>query len=62
MPIFSNPNSKLVKIAKTIAQEQFGEIVPAIGLAGMTNAAEFIKAKNPFPLISFGPRGFGEPQ
>ncbi|EUJ30249.1 ArgE/DapE family deacylase [Listeria cornellensis] len=55
MPVFSDPKSNLVKIAESIAKEQFGKTIPIIGLAGTTDAAEFIKAKNQFPLIIFGP-------
>lgn len=54
-PVFSDKNSDLVHIAKSVASDIVKEEIPLIGISGTTDAAEFTKAKKAFPVIIFGP-------
>lgn len=54
-PVFSDKNSELVNIAKRVASDIIKEEIPLLGISGTTDAAEFSKAKKPFPVIIFGP-------
>jgi succinyl-diaminopimelate desuccinylase len=54
-PMFSEKNSKIVKIASKVAKEVIGEELPVIGVPAGTDASEFTKAKEKFPIIIFGP-------
>ncbi|EFR88974.1 probable succinyl-diaminopimelate desuccinylase, partial [Listeria marthii FSL S4-120] len=53
-PVFSDKNSELVNIAKHVASDIIKEEIPLLGISGTTDAAEFTKAKKPFPVIIFG--------
>ncbi len=55
LPVFSDKNSELVKIAKNVAKDIIKEEIPLLGISGTTDAAEFTKAKQVFPIIIFGP-------
>ncbi|EJF6552493.1 ArgE/DapE family deacylase [Listeria monocytogenes] len=54
-PVFSDKNSDLVHIAKSVASDIVKEEIPLLGISGTTDAAEFTKAKKAFPVIIFGP-------
>lgn len=54
-PVFSDKNSDLVHIAKSVASDIVKEEIPLLGISGTTDAAEFTKAKKEFPVIIFGP-------
>ncbi|OFF80045.1 succinyl-diaminopimelate desuccinylase [Listeria monocytogenes] len=54
-PVFSDKNSDLVHIAKSVASDIVKEEIPLLGISGTTDAAEFTKAKKTFPVIIFGP-------
>ncbi len=54
-PVFSEADSKLVKIAQNVAKELIGEEMPLLGVSGTTDAAEFTKSKKEFSTIIFGP-------
>ncbi|EMH0510362.1 ArgE/DapE family deacylase [Listeria monocytogenes] len=54
-PVFSDKNSDLVHIAKSVASDIVKEEIPLLGISGTTDAAEFTKAKKQFPVIIFGP-------
>ncbi|EAF1659761.1 ArgE/DapE family deacylase [Listeria monocytogenes] len=54
-PVFSDKNSDLVHIAKSVASDIVNEEIPLLGISGTTDAAEFTKAKKEFPVIIFGP-------
>ncbi|TFJ48381.1 succinyl-diaminopimelate desuccinylase [Carnobacterium divergens] len=51
----SERDSDIATIAQKIAETKIGQKVPLLGMPGTTDAAEFIKAKNTFPIIVFGP-------
>ncbi|MGX7387719.1 ArgE/DapE family deacylase [Carnobacterium divergens] len=51
----SERDSDIAHIAQKIAETKAGQKVPLLGMPGTTDAAEFIKAKNTFPIIVFGP-------
>ncbi|EAD1221390.1 ArgE/DapE family deacylase [Listeria monocytogenes] len=53
--VFSDKNSDLVHIAKSVASDIVKEEIPLLGISGTTDAAEFTKAKKAFPVIIFGP-------
>lgn len=54
-PMFSSEDSEIVKIAKESGGKILGKTIPAIGISGGTDACEFIRGKNKFPIIIFGP-------
>lgn len=54
-PVFSDKNSDLVHIAKSVASDIVKEEIPLLGISGTTDAAEFTKSKKEFPVIIFGP-------
>lgn len=54
-PMFSEKDSRIVKVASKVAKEIIGEELPVIGVPAGTDASEFTKAKETFPIIIFGP-------
>ncbi|MGL4362840.1 MAG: ArgE/DapE family deacylase [Carnobacterium maltaromaticum] len=54
-PMFSEKDSRIVEIASKVAKEVTGEELPVIGVPAGTDASEFSKAKEKFPIIIFGP-------
>lgn len=54
-PMFSEKDSRIVKVASKVAKEVIGEELPVIGVPAGTDASEFTKAKEKFPIIIFGP-------
>lgn len=54
-PMFSEKDSRIVKVASKVAKEIIGEELPVIGVPAGTDASEFTKAKEKFPIIIFGP-------
>lgn len=54
-PVFSDKNSNLVNVAKSVAKDILKKDIPLLGISGTTDAAEFTKAKKVFPVIIFGP-------
>lgn len=55
IPVFSSPDSDLLNTAQDSAKKIIGKKMPILGIAGTTDAAEFIKANNEFSTIIFGP-------
>lgn len=51
----SRKDSDIALIAKAVAEEKIAEEVSFNGISATTDAAEFIKADNEFPIIIFGP-------
>lgn len=51
----SRKDSDIALIAKAVAEEKIAVDVPFNGISATTDAAEFIKAGNEFPIIIFGP-------
>lgn len=54
-PMFSSEDSEIVKIAKESGGRILGKKIPAIGISGGTDACEFTRGENKFPIIIFGP-------
>lgn len=51
----SEKNSDIAKIAQQVAKRQVNVDIPMVGVSGTTDAAEFTKGKQAFPVIIFGP-------
>jgi succinyl-diaminopimelate desuccinylase len=51
----SDKNSEIAKIAQSVAKKQVNVDIPMVGISGTTDAAEFTKGKQVFPVIIFGP-------
>lgn len=58
IPVKANKDSRLITIIQDIQKQKTGKLMPLIGAAGTTDAAEFTKSKTPFDFVVFGP---GEP-
>lgn len=54
-PMFSDKESRIVQVANHAAKTIIGKEVPVIGISGGTDASEFSKAQQKFPIIIFGP-------
>ena len=54
-PMFSDINSKLVKVALSSSEKMFGKVLPVLGAPGGTDAAKFIQANKDMQIIIFGP-------
>lgn len=54
-PMFSDKESRIVQVANHVAKTIIGKEVPVIGISGGTDASEFSKAQQKFPIIIFGP-------
>lgn len=54
-PMFSNKDSEIVQISNEVAKQIIGKELPIIGISGGTDASEFSKAEQKFPIIIFGP-------
>lgn len=53
--VLSQKDSEIALIAKKVAEAKVNQTVEFNGISPTTDAAEFIKADNKFPLILFGP-------
>ncbi|KRN02725.1 succinyl-diaminopimelate desuccinylase [Levilactobacillus senmaizukei DSM 21775 = NBRC 103853] len=53
-PIISRKDSQLVQLTKQIADTEFGTPVNLQVIHGATDASEYIKSKNVFPVIVYG--------
>lgn len=53
--VFSDKNSKIVRIAKEEADAMFHEDVPLLGIPGGTDAAQFIRGNPNMQIVIFGP-------
>ncbi|MTD40247.1 ArgE/DapE family deacylase [Erwinia sp. CPCC 100877] len=51
----SEKESDIAKIAQRVAKKQVNIDIPMVGVSGTTDAAEFTKGKQNFPVIIFGP-------
>jgi succinyl-diaminopimelate desuccinylase len=51
----SKKDSDIAKIAQQVAKAHVGKEIPMVGISGTTDAAEFTKGKQDFPVIIFGP-------
>lgn len=51
----SEKDSSIAKIAQQVAKKQVNQEIPMAGVSGTTDAAEFTKGKQVFPVIIFGP-------
>jgi len=51
----SEKDSDIAKIAQQVAKKQVNVDIPMVGVSGTTDAAEFTKGKQVFPVIIFGP-------
>ncbi|MGY3746816.1 ArgE/DapE family deacylase [Vagococcus salmoninarum] len=58
LPVKSAADSKLIQVIQSVVEKQQGQKMPLLGVAGTTDAAEFIKGKQAFDFVVFGP---GEP-
>lgn len=54
-PVFSDPDSELVKIIEANALKMHGHKLPLTGYPGMTDASEFTRVDKEFPIVIFGP-------
>ncbi|WP_157456700.1 ArgE/DapE family deacylase [Carnobacterium maltaromaticum] len=54
-PMFSSKDSEIVQLSNEVAKQIIGKELPIIGISGGTDASEFSKAKQKFPIIIFGP-------
>lgn len=51
----SDKDSEIAKIAQSVVKKQVNVDIPMVGVSGTTDAAEFTKGKQVFPVIIFGP-------
>ncbi|MEI5994099.1 ArgE/DapE family deacylase [Candidatus Enterococcus mansonii] len=51
----SEKDSDIAKIAQQVAKKHVNVDIPMVGVSGTTDAAEFTKGKQAFPVIIFGP-------
>ena len=51
LSVKANPNSELIEVI----QQQFSTPLPLMGISATTDTAEFVKSKNEFDFVVFGP-------